>query len=368
MLRPELSTKLTGGIEGDCPECERVWLATDGLPAGTRDRFTLSEKAFALTRLAQGVTYRGAALEVRSRAGHSKGYRTSRDGRLTGDWVSQYAPIIGARYLPTRWPRRGLILDDVPFSLRYTVKGRRVPSGTRSFHLLAAGGYTGKRFRLWLVRAYPDNSASSWSDFLCQLEGEPMFVVADRSSGIANGVAQIWPHLRLYPCVSHLAGRVREILEDGGMHDRRRWLWRVATPSAFAQPADYITFRRALDRYLNSDLSRASARQQQTIAKLRRWLDGNEELVVRSLVENHWPVSVGSLEQPLRWIKQSLTDRRFGIRNLDRLDDLLLLMTLHLNGEADPRAWAKLLRENHRSHQGKPPPRRLVDNPALAPR
>jgi hypothetical protein len=43
-------------------------------------------------------------------------------------------------------------------------------------------------------------------------------------------------------------------------------------------------------------------------------------------------------------------------------------MTLHLNGEADPWRWARILRENHRAHQGKPPPRRLVDDPQYAPR
>lgn len=367
-VRPELSTKLVGGIEGDCPECERRWLATDGLPTGTRDRFTLSQKATALVALSRGETYRAAALAARKTAAYSKGWKTSRDGRLTGDWVSQYAPIIRSEILPSRWPYRALLLDDIPFSLRKVVGGKRVPSGVRSFHILAAAGYSGKQFQIWALGAYPDNSAASWEHFLQRLDGEPSYVVADRGTGLVRAVSHHWPHLQLYPCVSHLAGRVREILELGGMHDTRRLLWRMTTPSAFSNPAAYLCFRRALDAYLNSRASRATPRQVQTITKLERWIQSNEEMIALSLAHNHWPVSTGALEEPLRRIRASFTDRRFGLRNLDRLDDLLSLMAIQINGDANARTWAKILRENHRDHAGTPPPRRLVDNPALAPR
>jgi hypothetical protein len=152
------------------------------------------------------------------------------------------------------------------------------------------------------------------------------------------------------------------------MHDTRRLLWRMTTPSAFSNPAAYLCFRRALDAYLNSRASRATPRQVQTITKLERWIQSNEEMIALSLAHNHWPVSTGALEEPLRRIRASFTDRRFGLRNLDRLDDLLSLMAIQINGDANARTWAKILRENHRDHAGTPPPRRLVDNPALAPR
>jgi hypothetical protein len=129
MVRPEPSTKLIGGITGDCPECERVWLATDGRPTGTRDRFTLSQKAAALVALSRGDTYRSAALEARRHVGYSRSWKTSRDGRLTGHWVSQHAPIIRTQILPSRWPYGALLFDDIPFSLRKVVGGKRVPSG-----------------------------------------------------------------------------------------------------------------------------------------------------------------------------------------------------------------------------------------------
>jgi hypothetical protein len=37
------------------------------------------------------------------------------------------------------------------------------------------------------------------------------------------------------------------------------------------------------------------------------------------------------------------------------------LVTLHLRGEADDVEWARILRENPRAYEGKPPPRVFVD-------
>jgi hypothetical protein len=42
-------------------------------------------------------------------------------------------------------------------------------------------------------------------------------------------------------------------------------------------------------------------------------------------------------------------------------------MTMQLRGEASTTAWARLLRDNHRVHDGKPPPRRLHDGELLKP-
>jgi hypothetical protein len=60
-------------------------------------------------------------------------------------------------------------------------------------------------------------------------------------------------------------------------------------------------------------------------------------------------------------VRRHLGDRRRQFRNLPRLNALLKLVLLDLRGEADEAEWARILRENHRSHHGKPPPRRLVD-------
>jgi hypothetical protein len=42
-------------------------------------------------------------------------------------------------------------------------------------------------------------------------------------------------------------------------------------------------------------------------------------------------------------------------------------MLLDLRGEADETRWARILRTNHVSHHGQPPPRRLVDGKVIKP-
>ena len=54
-------------------------------------------------------------------------------------------------------------------------------------------------------------------------------------------------------------------------------------------------------------------------------------------------------------------------RNLHRFNCLLTLMLLELRGEASVSAWARSLRDNHRAHEGKPPPRPLHDGELLIP-
>ena len=91
----------------------------------------------------------------------------------------------------------------------------------------------------------------------------------------------------------------------------------------------------------------------------------NEEAIARSMVEKHWPVTVGAIERPLRVMKNAIYDRRANLKNLARIEHLLILAQLQQMGVADKRKWAAILRENHLAHHGTPPPRRLVDDPAL---
>jgi hypothetical protein len=67
-IRPALSSKLVGGRQGCCVECEREWREAEGMPTGTRDGFTLRDKAAALVRLAAGESFRDVGEFVRRRA------------------------------------------------------------------------------------------------------------------------------------------------------------------------------------------------------------------------------------------------------------------------------------------------------------
>lgn len=215
-------------------ECEREWEATDGMPAGTRDRFTLRDKAAALVRLAEGASFRGASEFVRRRAGYHRRRRgallTSRDGRLARDWVSQYAPILADRYLPRRWPRT-LVLDKLPVHVRDTRSNTPKPSGRASFFILAALSYVGKgrnrRAVLWRVTVSRKADRRAWEEFFNQLDGEPTFITSDRDQAMLNAIATHWPNAKWHPCAHHLRGNVETILREGGLWDRRRLLVRT---------------------------------------------------------------------------------------------------------------------------------------------
>jgi hypothetical protein len=60
--------------------------------------------------------------------------------------------------------------------------------------------------------------------------------------------------------------------------------------------------------------------------------------------------------------------RRYGLKNRERTNRLLLLMQLHANRQDDPVAYAKDIRAWLEANQGRPPvPRRAVSDPADRP-
>ena len=79
--------------------------------------------------------------------------------------------------------------------------------------------------------------------------------------------------------------------------------------------------------------------------KLRRRIDANADAIARSLVDQHWPVSVGALERALHDIKNCIYDRRANLKNMQRVGHLLVLAQLHQMGHADERQWAAELRK-----------------------
>jgi hypothetical protein len=88
---------------------------------GTRDRFTLRDKAATLVRLAEGASFRDASEFAGQRGGYvrrrGRALIASRDDRLARAWVSQYAPVLAEHYLPRLWPRT-LVLDKLPVHVR----------------------------------------------------------------------------------------------------------------------------------------------------------------------------------------------------------------------------------------------------------
>jgi hypothetical protein len=120
-----------------------------------------------------------------------------------------------------------------------------------------------------------------------------------------------------------------------------------------------------LHRYLRADWSKADAKTVKGLQAVASLIRREQDAIRKVLSEPHHPMTTGRTEDYLDDIQRALGDRRRTFRNLNRLNDLLTLIHLHLTDRADEREWARILRENHLRHDGKPPPRRLVDGKGL---
>jgi hypothetical protein len=372
----DLRPKLVGGLHGSCDECERRWEPTDGLPSARYDNFVLRAKAQALVDIARGgLSLRAAAHEVRMavierRTGRRPPSHTvKRDGRMARDWVSQYADIIAGRYLPTEWPR--LITVD-SFDVRVTAfdaKGNPLKKGKHLYSVFAAVGYGpgNHRGQLWHVAAFAGESEREFREFFRQLGGQPEVVVCDGSWAIRNAAAWAFPKAEVYPCAWHLYNGLRQHIRRAGLYNSRRRIFQVLREDMFWHPARWDHFERVFARYRNADLSQADSKVAAGIADIVKWRRRNRQAINRLLPQTHWPRDLKHLEERLDTIQDRLGDRRRAFRNPHRLNCVLKLMTMELRGEASVTAWARVLRENHRDHAGKPPPRRQHDGEVLIP-
>jgi len=80
------------------------------------------------------------------------------------------------------------------------------------------------------------------------------------------------------------------------------------------------------------------------------------------------PLTTAALEQITRPIVAALCPRRYALKNRERLNRLLMLLQLHVNGDDDVRVYAKAIRAQLESNGGRPPGRRrALTDPADSP-
>ena len=77
------------------------------------------------------------------------------------------------------------------------------------------------------------------------------------------------------------------------------------------------------------------------------------------------PLTTAALEQITRPIVAALYPRRYALKNRERLNRLLMLLQLHVNGEDDVQAYARAIRLHLEANGGRPlAHRRAVSDPA----
>jgi hypothetical protein len=349
-----------------CVECSTRLERWEGQAGARRYLFSAREVGYALSLVAGGESYRGAAQVARLAAGRTRGGLTGRrgrrrdpnlDGQLVANWVDALAPIVCAGQLAAAWPR-WLALDSREFRID------RGPRAGESFHVFAAVGHDEPaRPSVWRMAAFPRRTQQDWEQFLLALDGTPELVITDADKALRNALQSVFPRAhdeppRMHRCELHLRRSLENVLApltDSPDHPLLR-----AAPQAFYSPDHWARFE--------TDARASHRRGDPPLPALIRWLDTNAADLARQLASRTaGPRSTGAVESALRNVEGAFLGRSQSFGNRPRLNHLLDLMTLHANGRSDPRTFADHLRERLHPAGGIAPDQRPHDDPKCTP-
>ncbi len=373
--KPHVFTELLPREEswhGDCQQCERQLERREGPKAPRHYQFVARGIAEALAAVGASDTYMQASRVARDRADRFRfdpeigEVRESAHGQLVADWVELFAPVVSAPDRPTAWPVGGsLLLDHLPFRIRAEdANGRGIPGGTVAFDVFCAVGYRAGKPKLWHTEAFSTAHPANWSAFLSSLEGEPGRVVCDAHRGMLQAIEQRWPDAELHQCEWHLQHALKRLLtkELRKQADEDLKELRERAEGALAGPNFWRSFVVAAKAIENESLD--------------RWIAVNGPTVETQFARRpppsrrpaDMPLTTAALEQPTRPIAAALYPRRYALKNRERLNRLLLLMQLHINGDDDVQAYSKTIREWLERNGGRlAGRRRSIADPAHSP-
>ncbi len=375
--KPHVFTELLPREEawhGDCEECERQLQRREGPKAPRHYQFVARGIAEALAAVGAGDTYMGASRVARDRAHRFRfdretgELRESTHGQLVADWVELFAPVVTAPHRPTAWPAEGsLLLDHIPFRIRAEdTGGRGIPGGTVAFDVFCAVGYRAGKPRLWHAEAFSSAHPANRSSFLGSLEGEPKRVVCDAHGGMLRAIGESWPDAELHQCEWHLQHALKRLLtkeirkapsED--LEELRERAEGALTGPSFWRPfveAARLTENESLERWIAVNGPTIKAQFARRPPPSKRPAD--------------MPLTTAALEQLTRPIAAAIYPRRYALKNRERLNRLLALMQLHINGDDDVGAYSKTIRTRLECNEGRPAGRRRsiadqADSPSL---
>jgi hypothetical protein len=347
-----------------CVECSTRLEPWEG-QAGAREYwFSALEVGHALALVANGESYRRAGQAARRRAKRLRDDLTgwggrerdpNLDGQLVANWVDALTPLVVDGALPTEWPVR-LAVDSGEFR----ICGAGKHAG-KSFHVFVAVGYVKGAAKVWRMEAFPRNDAASWRAFFRRLNGHPRSVISDMNHSIRRAVADVFPDEPGKPATTQ---RLCEL------HVKRA-IERALAP-VIAQPTHPVmrALRIALYDSGNWNFFASQVRHTDAAAKpklpaMMRWLKLHENDVAASVAHrtHMGPNSTGAVEAMLRKVAGAFEGRSQSFGNRQRMNKLLALMTLALNGQADDRVWADRLRERLHHRDGWGPGQRPHDDP-----
>jgi len=373
--KPHVFTELLPREESwqdSCEQCERQVERREGPKAPRHYQFVARGIAEGLHAVGAGATYMRASRVARDRARRFRldpetgELRETDHGQLVADWVELFAPVVFEAQRPAAWPSEGsLLLDHLPFRIRaLDVNGKPIPAGRVAFDVFCAVGYRAGKPRLWRAEAFASAHPANWSAFLGGLPGEPRRIVCDAHTGMLRAIAERWPEVELQQCEWHLQHALERLLHKESRAHPREELdeLRERAEGALTGPSFWQPFVRAARLIENESIDRWIAVNRPTI---------EEQFARRPPLSRRpadQPLTTSALEQLTRPIVAALYPRRYALKNRERLNRLLMLQQLHLNGEDDVQAYAKTIRLWLESHGGRPAgSRRAITDPAGEP-
>jgi hypothetical protein len=341
-----------------CDHCERHVERRDGPKAPRHYQFVARGIAESLQAVGAGASYMRASRIARDRARRFRfdrqtgELRESDHGQLVADWVELLAPVVFEPHRPTAWPAQGsLLLDHLPFRVRaLDASGRRIPAGRVAFDLFCAVGYQAGKPRLWRVEAFATAHPANWSAFLGSLPGEPTRIVCDAHGGMLQAVIERWPKAELHQCEWHLQHALERLLAKELRRSPSPELKELSdrTEGALTGPSFWRPFVRAARTTQNESLDRWIAVNGPTIeAQFARRPPPSRRPA-------DMPLTTSALEQLTRPIVAALYPRRYALKNRERLNRLLMLHQLYVNGEDNVREYAKTIRASLQRNEGRP--------------
>lgn len=328
-----------------CETCDHEPSHHEGPETGRGFSFTIGEAARALIRAGEGLTYRTTSHKTRRHA------RPQREGdtdawsdhpQLVMNYLDAFGDEIYSRYAETSWPE-ALILDTLPQHETDTMTGgAKKKGGRRAFSILAAYGFRGGKGKLWRLGVYGAEDAFEWERFLRTMPGQVRWVVCDQAGAVATAARAVWPGVVIYNCEWHIS--------KAGL----RWVRPSQLGDHYTEIVELVKACPQGQTELDA-LGAALATLPEIPPSLARWYERQRRKLPELWAKRQvgMPRGSGALEERLDQLNTMLgVRRRFRFRNLGRLERLLGLILMELNGTADKRAYATIIRDGLAAHGG----------------
>ena len=296
-----------------CEECEHVLTRREGPQTPRNCVFSVREVAKLLVALAQGRSMRAAARDMRKSADRTVlsawgQQRPSLHGQLAADYVAALGQALVGELMPDRWPD-AVALDETTFPLTLTERddeGKVVVKREVEFSLLGVTGYVGGSGKglPWRFVVRGGYDSVEWEAALRSLPGEPTWVVCDERKSIRSAVRKVWPNAAIYSCEAHIArlGAKTLLLDGHGPYTDLWWKLQRGVKDAIG----WWTF----------EGEAAFHGATHTL----KWIASKRRVMKRqfAIYQEGSPRSGGSLETPLKTLKDRIGDRRYVVRNRSR--------------------------------------------------